>query len=59
MIHTVHGLMINFLGQNLGIGYEYTLLEYAFFPFVKNKSYEKTIMRARGTKRPSSLDGNE
>lgn len=52
-----HGLMINPLGQNLD--YEYISLEGTFFPFVNNKSYEKTVMMTRGTKRPCSLDDNE
>lgn len=49
--------MINLSGQNLDC--EYILLAGTFFPFVKNKSYEKTVMMTRGTKRPSSLDDNE
>ena len=45
-----HGLMINLFGQNLD--YEYTLLEGTFFPFVNNKSHEKTVMVMRGPKKP-------
>lgn len=51
---TDHSLEINLLGQNLD--YEYTLCECAFFSFVNNRSYEKMITKAGGTKRASSLD---
>lgn len=51
---TDHSLEINLLGRNPD--YEYTWCECAFFSFVNNKSYEKMITKAGGTKRASSLD---